>query len=309
MIRIQNLREYKLANDEWLLDGLLSPYLNVLSGQAKAGKTMFAGHLVSSLTTGREILGKKPDKPLRKIAWMGSDGGWQNELKKRIADDVAKSLDMFEMPTLSEGLWVELGELLQAKNYQLLVIDHFANLAGSNDANEQSAVSTVLKHVKIIYQKYSVPVLLLAHAGKQEKQGRAAHSYVIEATARVLLQLDNNKDVKSLLVRANEIPEHSIHFKLSPSECTISAKEIKSREPRKKAASNKATKFFKLAEDSDLNSQSAAGRALERMLLTATAEGGRQQITIWRRKGLVSINEDKTVAPGPNLQLAEGSLV
>ena len=57
---LTNALEWKPKELNWLIPGLLCNSITLLSGEAKMGKTLFAGNLARALINQTEILGKQP---------------------------------------------------------------------------------------------------------------------------------------------------------------------------------------------------------------------------------------------------------
>jgi len=297
------LHEYKPTQNEWLIDGLICPTLTVLSGQAKSGKSTFAGHLISSLIQGTEILGKIPQTKGMKVCWMGTDGGWINEVHQRLHGKVNENLVLSMMLPVEIKTWEDFGERLVSMGVKLLVVDHLAGLSGEHQMDAQNEATKVLSCLKPIHEKHGIAVLLLAHSPRGANGGRVAHSYVTEATARVLLQLEGQTSVKDLQVRGNEIESKKFVINLTQDSVTFTEKVKKERKARDKTVPDKVRKVLNLSKPEEFANQSSLARALVRLKLAKTQAGGRQQVITWIEKGLVAINSDGTISAGPNLVL------
>jgi hypothetical protein len=295
------LHEYKPEHHEWLIEGLICPSLTVLSGQAKAGKSTFAGHLVSSLIQGTEILGKIPNMQGIKVCWMGTDGGWINEVHQRLQGKVSENLVLSAMLPVDIKTWEDFGEQLVSMGIKLLVVDHLAGLSGEHEIDSQNEATKVLSCLKPIHEKHGIAVLLLAHSPRGANGGRVAHSYVTEATARVLLQLEGQTSIKDLQIRGNEIESKKFVINLTQDSVAFTEKVKKERKSRDKAVPKKVREALKLSTPEDILNQSSLARALVRWKMALSEAGARQQVITWIKKGLVTKNADGTISAGPNL--------
>lgn len=301
MFKFTWLHDYQPVHHEWLIEGLICPTLTVLAGQAKAGKSTLAGHLITSLIQGTEILGKIPKKHGIKVCWMGTDGGWTNEVHHRLQGKVNENLVLSEMLPVDVRTWEDFGERLVAMGIKLLVVDHLAGLSGEHQMDAQNEATKVLSCLKPIHEKHGIAVLLLAHSPRGANGGRVAHSYVTEATARVLLQLEGQTSVKDLQVRGNEIESKRFVINLTQDSVTFTEKVKKERKARDKSVPDKVRKALKLCGPEDTLNQSTLARALVRWSMAESQAGGRQQVISWIEKGLVTKNADGGISAGPNL--------
>ena len=130
---------------------------------------------------------------------------------------------------------------------------------------------------------------------------RQAHSYVIEAQSRVLLQLGNQRAKKVFTVISNEYPDFNGYIELSPDKCLLTEKPVRERRNRTALIPTKVSKLLDGASPDELLSQSAAGRALHRMNLAKSETAGRTQVINMIKQGLLQVNPDKSLAAGPNL--------
>ena len=307
MFDFQWLDEYREMESSWLIEGFLCPSINILSGKAKAGKSTLACHVISSLLEGTPFLGVQPINFTSNICWMGTDGGWKRELFTRLRPSIVRQRRILTIPMLplDVDIWKKFGEDLVKHDVKVLVVDHLAGMSGGANLNEQQEAFLALQGIKAINEQFGITVLLISHSSKSDNKGASAHSYLIEATGRILLQLDGETRTKTLCVRGNEVEAKKFTIKLSPSECEFGEKVIKERKPRTKTAEDKVTKLFTEGDPKAFRSQSALGREMFRLGLAKSEEGGRQQINIWRKRNLVVRLEDGSVGRGPNVASLE----
>jgi hypothetical protein len=100
----------------WIIDGLVCPWLTLLSGQPKHGKTTLAGHIVNSLLNGTTLFNKEASQGAHKVAWMGYDGGWKEELRERLETSANRNIILYDpIRSLDDSLWWQLALDMKAK--------------------------------------------------------------------------------------------------------------------------------------------------------------------------------------------------
>ena len=298
--------EYPIQGREWLIEDLISPYINILSGQPKAGKSTLATALALAVMDKQPILGKQVNQQ-GPVAWMGFDGGWDEELCNR-TEGRKRSQLMVQPPfDLTKTEYAhELGARLRQLDCKLLVIDHLYGFATSNnlDINNQLDASTATRGVQIINTEYQIPVLLIAHASKGYSGG-VAHSNLLKGLARVLLEMTgtSGNGRKTIKVIGNQIKTHSLVFYLSETDLVTLAPSVEQGRKRSRDFETKkerARKAFEQATPQDLTSASAFGRLFFRLGLSKTQPSSIKMVQRCIDIGVL-ISKDGEIQPGPNL--------
>ena len=279
--------------EPWLIDGMVCPWLTLLSGQPKHGKTILAGHIATALINNQPLLGKAVKPGDHQIAWMGYDGGWRDEIVSRLKSRANNKIATYApIRTIDENLWREFAHTLKEDGTTLLILDHLYGMAGTiglNDANNFAILANLLRP---IYEEYKIPVLVLAQAGKGEySNGRAAHSVALEGEARCLLRLYEKRShgYRKLDISSNSNGEERLAIRLTPE--VIEVKESKEKAPRevvgretieiaKNLLSNQEVK-------DELNSWAGAGRALAKLGHSRNAGAGRSMAIRLREQGFL----------------------
>ena len=70
---------FEPSHRPFLIPDLLSPWITLLSGKAKARKSFLAGYMVEGLLMGSPVLGREPAEGDHRVYWAGFDSGWQEE--------------------------------------------------------------------------------------------------------------------------------------------------------------------------------------------------------------------------------------
>ncbi len=273
--------DIELETESWLIEGMVCPWLTLLSGQPKHGKTILAGHIATALINNQPLMGKKVKPGEHRIAWMGYDGGWKTEIGDRLKSKANNKIATYApIRTIDENLWREFAFELKKDGTTLFILDHLYGMAGTiglNDANNFALLANLLRP---IYEEYKIPVLVLAQAGKGEfSNGRAAHSVALEGEARCLLRLYEKRShgYRKLDISSNTNGEERIAIRLTPEQIEI--KETKEKAPREV----KGRETIEVAKDllsnpsvkDDLNSWAGAGRALHKLGYSSSPTAGR----------------------------------
>ena len=267
--------------EPWLVEGLICPWLTLLSGQPKHGKTILAGHIATALINNEPILGKQVKSGEHLIGWMGYDGGWRDEIVTRLKPKAKNRIATYApIRNIDENLWRDFAICLKDDGVTLFILDHLYGMAGTlglNDANNCAIIASLLRP---IYEEFKIPVLVLAQAGKGEySNGRAAHSVALEGDARCLLRLYEKRSFghRKLDIASNANGEERMAIRLTPE--LVEIKETKEKETREVIG----RKSIDVAKDllsnpsvkDDLNSWAGAGRALHKLGHSSSPTAGR----------------------------------
>jgi len=297
--------EYPRQQREWLVEDLISPYINILSGQPKAGKSTLATAIALAIMEKQPVLGKQVNQQ-GPVAWMGYDGGWCEELCDRTEGRKRDELIVQPPFDLTKTEYAhELGEKLRQVDCKLLVIDHLYGFATNNnlDINNQLDASTATRGVQIINSEYQIPVLLVAHASKGST-GAVAHSNLLKGLARVLLEITgaSKSGKRTVKVIGNQIETHSLVLYLSKTDLVTLAPSTEQGQKRDRDFESKkerARTAFTKASPQDLTSASAFGRLFFRLAFSKSESGGIKMVQRYIQLGIL-IEKDGEIQPGPN---------
>lgn len=300
--------EYPIQQRDWLIEGLISPYINILSGQPKAGKSTLATAIALAVMENQTVLGKQVTQQ-GPVAWMGYDGGWDEELCHRTQGRRRCQLIVQPPFDLTKTEYAhELGANLRKVDCKLLVIDHLYGFATNNnlDINNQLDAARATKGVEIINSEYQIPILLLAHASKGFSGG-VAHSNLLKALARVLLEITgtSSNGKRTVKVIGNQIETHSIVFYLSETDLVTLAPSTEQGRKRNRDFESKKERVrtaFAKASPQDCNSASAFGRLFFRLKFSTSEGGGIKMVQRCIQLGIL-IFKDGKIQPGPNFDI------
>jgi hypothetical protein len=304
---LTNALEWKPKELNWLIPGLLCNSITLLSGEAKMGKTLFAGNLARALINQTEILGKQPRQGEYRIAWMGFDLEWRQEFVNNFED--IRSNVWFADSTLYKSLdkWQEIAKSCYIHNVNFLVVDYLCGLAPGVDLNYSHFVDDAFYPLQEFFNLTGIPILLLHHANKTGS-GRAANSVLIEAKARLICRISGqqNKKAKTIEFIGNQIETHKLSVVIKPEGVEFS--EVKSRK-KEKSDSGEVGKLLSLAKTFDKEcplegrkSAVKAGRWLFERGEVNSAGYGRNRINAMLTTGLLKRDGIKgVIIAGPKL--------
>ena len=290
------IEDYPNISIDWPIEGLLCPYITILSGQPKVGKSTISLHMVISMITGEPFLGRQTNLGKKKVAWMGFDSGWVNELRNNSQNKVDGSL-LLQNPLTSLALddWRMLGNNLTRAGIGYLVIDHLYGLGGHLNLNENQEAARIMNCLQVLVREYQIPILLLAQATKNQRgAGSMAHSNLFKGNARVLLELAGTRrdGKRALTVSGNEVPSETLQVYLGPVTLDLAQKEKSSERKQQRdfdANVRKAMRILSAAEPGDLENTAAAGRLAFKIGISGSDEAGRKMVGRLLKADLLAI--------------------
>ena len=297
--------EYPESSDDWVVDGLICPYITALSGQPKVGKSTIATQIALAVVNQIPFLDREIHSKSNKVAWMGFDSGWVKELQARCGDNAKNSILMQRgMTNLIPSQWSQLGQYLSDMNIGLLIIDHLYGFAGDLNLNESQEANKVVNCLNAINAQYGIPILLIAQAPKNNYQGGMAHANILKSSARVLLEMSGTARTgkRTLVVNGNEVVSESISIKIDPRNVELlQATETKKSKQDRDYAQNleNANRFFADARVGELARVATATSILLRLRISSSPSGASKMLYRWRNAKLIAIT-DTGITRGEN---------
>jgi hypothetical protein len=300
--------EYPIRNLEWLVDGVISPHINILSGQPKVGKSTLATSIALSIINGEPVLGRKVNVT-GPVGWIGYDSGWDEELRTRSSGRGNNQILMQKPFDLTREEDSHLfGNRLRENNCQLLVIDHLYGFANNHnfDINNQLDAAKAMRGLQIINSEYEVPVLLLAQATKGHSGG-VAHSNFIKGLARVLLEMTGvRKDgLRTLRVIGNELETKDLKLRLSDGSLTSLGESDSVSKKRNREFSimvERARCALSQASLEDIANVSSMGRLFHRLRFSNTVGSSRTMVNRYINFGILT-KGPQGITLGPNCDI------
>lgn len=301
VIKLTRINEYEDEQQDWLIEGFLCPWLTLLSGQPKHGKSLLAGHIAISLIQEAPLLGRNVSGSNHIIAWMGYDPGWKQEVSERWLEASKGQIFLCDsIRSLDENLWRQLAKSLKSEGVTLLIIDHLYGLAGALGLNDAEHIAVITNLLRPIYEEYGIAVLLLTQAGKgQFSNGRAAHSVAIEGEARALIRISDKRKngARKIELISNTCGEESLNVRLTPDLFEVTeTKPSKKDEKSQRESPDIVRDFLAKANVKELGSWSGVGREIHRLGLSTSVVAGRSMSTRWRKQDLITMESGVVVA-------------
>ena len=289
--------EHVYSENNWVVDGLISPYINAISGQPKVGKSTLVTQIALAVVNQTPILGKTVNSKSNKVAWMGYDAGWNTELKSRCGDNARNSILLQPgLRSLNTNDWSELGRYLESEEIGLLVIDHLYGFAGHLNLNENQEGHKVVNCLNEINIVCEIPIILIAQATKHSHSGAMAHSNILKSAPRVLIEMSGTSKTgkRTLNISGNEIPAEKITLYLSPAQVELIQTEAskESKQDRDNARNlRNANRFFDDAQDGELAKVATATSILIRLKLSKSPVSASQMLYRWQKAKLIEVTD------------------
>ncbi len=300
--------DFPAVPEGWVIDGLVCPYITVLSGQPKVRKSTLATHIALAVINQTDFLGRQVNTKSNKVAWIGFDGGWYSEIITR-CDGKANNSILFQpgFISLAEADWNTFGERLIQNQIGLLIVD---NLYGFGDLqlNDHFEAKKVFNCLNQIVHNFGIPVLLIAHSPKGGGSAGAAHSNIIKALARVLLELkgEAKSGVRTLTTIGNEIPGEKLSIKIGQfSTELVERKEENAKKSEREDVGILISHAKILDQECPIERRTSAratGKWLFERGLSGTPGSGRTKVNNMLEAGLLRRNGVKgQIVAGPKL--------
>jgi len=301
MIKLTRIDEYVDEQQDWPIEGFLCPWLTLLSGQPKHGKSLLAGHIAVSLIQEIPLLGRRISGSNHKIAWLGYDGGWKQEVRERWLEKSMNQIIFCDsLRSLDSHLWEQLAVRLKEEGVTLLIIDHLYGLAGALGLNDAEHVAVIANLLRPFYEEFGIAILLLTQASKgQFSNGRAAHSVALEGEARALIRISDKKKngARKIDLISNTSDEESISVRLTPEVIEIKESKPSNKDVKSERESPDIVRdFLAKADTREMTSWSGVGREIHRLGLSSSEAAGRSMSTRWRKQDLIQMESGVIVA-------------
>ena len=212
-ILFKDLMTKQFPDDDFLIEGLLSPGLTVVTGASKIGKSWLALQLVTALDQGGSFLGQLKARKCNVLylALEDTPKRVQRRLKKQ--DCIEFNNSRLETKRMTD---LELRCLLKDRQYGAVIIDTLQKYKGISDLNDYSQTVNGLSTLKDIADGLGIALIVIHHNrknadGDQDHLHSALGSTGINATADCTLTLKRKRgDAKAtMLVSGRDIEDAS----------------------------------------------------------------------------------------------------
>lgn len=299
------------AKPNWLVDGLVSASITLISGKPKSGKSALVTALIVSILSGGKFLGREVGSVGRVIV-VGTDAGALDEYRDRLlgagvnADLAGERYRLVPAVRLDHQFCTELNNQLRPEANDLVIFDHLSDMAG--DFNSQADVANTFAAMRAAAG--GAAIVVLAHSSTAtgpngfSSSKKPLGSTVIAAKARWLVHIERRGDDRCVVTTSGngatgevlklEVGAHGCDLTLTESES--SADKVRSRrESGKKTLDKRAEQAIWYEENCQGSSNAEGARRL------AARYGGNPRTWEnhlsgqgWLRKLLISRSHDVT---------------
>lgn len=242
----------KIDKPSWLVEGLISSSLTLVSGKPKSGKSGLAQNLVAAILTHGSFLGRPILREVRRVIVIGTDPDAVIEYRDRLtAAGVTVSmagdrLVMVKALRLNRQICRALAEQLGPDENDLLILDHLSDMEG--DFNSQADVADIFSNIRAAAR--DATTVVLAHSSTAtgpngHSTKKPLGSTVIEGKARWIVHVEaRGADRRVLTTRGNsgrgevlqlDTGGHAADF------CVDSVERVDTQQAAKRRVRNKAT--------------------------------------------------------------------
>ncbi|WP_442544997.1 AAA family ATPase [Arthrobacter sp. KN11-1C] len=266
-----------MARPTWVVEGLISTSITLVSGKPKSGKSALVTALIASILTGGQFLGREVNHVGRVIV-VGTDAGALDEYRDRLlAAGVTTQLAgeryrFVPAVRLDHQFCRELSEQLRPGVNDLVIFDHLSDMAG--DFNSQADVANMFSAIRT--GSGDAAIVVLAHASTATgpngfSSKKPLGSTVIAAKARWLLHVERRGDDRCVVTTSGngaagevlklDVGSHVSDFSLSEL-VSSEARARKRREGSKKTLDARAEQASWYEENCQGLSNAEASRKL-----------------------------------------------
>ncbi|UNK47569.1 AAA family ATPase [Arthrobacter sulfonylureivorans] len=247
----------QLDRPTWLVEGLVSSSLTLLSGKPKSGKSGLVQGLIAAILRNEPFLERPVLREVRRIIVVGTDPDAVIEYRDRLLDagvtveEAGDRLVIVKALRLNAELCRLVAEELRPAAGDVVVLDHLSDMEG--DFNSQADVANVFGNIRAATGEAAVVVL--AHSSTAVGQNgfsskKPLGSTVIEGKARWIIHLEpRGASQRILTTRGNsgrgevlrlETGDHAADFLVgsveTPEEAQIAGRRSRNKSTLEKRA-------------------------------------------------------------------------
>lgn len=204
------------SEEEWIVEPILPVRrLVALYSAPKVGKSLLMLELAVAVATGREVLGRTPDRP-RRVLYVDFENDPRADVRERLQAMGCKPADLenlayLSFPTLaaldSERGGLELMAVIGEYACEVVMIDTVSR-AVKGEENENDTWLDFYRHTGLKLKQSEISLIRLDHSGKDETKGQRGGSAKVGDVDAVWRLSRVSDDVFSLDCEANRMPIH-----------------------------------------------------------------------------------------------------
>jgi len=256
-----------MQSPQWLVIGLISASLTVISGKPKSGKSALVLNFVVSAVLHSDFLGRTISATNR-IIIVATDADGVGEYRDRLLEagmtpqNAGERLILVQALRLDAEFCARLGEELRPSKGDVVIFDHLSDMAG--DFNSQADVSAVFAAIRKAAAEASI--IVLAHSSTATGQHgfsptKPLGSTVIAAKARWLVHVeDRGNNERRVTTSGNGARGETIQLAVGTHVADLSVLEVVTAEQKQEKRKMRSTKTLdKRAQQVDWYQQNCAG--------------------------------------------------
>jgi hypothetical protein len=191
-----------MSKPTWLVEGLISTSITLISGKPKSGKSALVTALIAAILSGGQFLGRQVSLGrLGRVIVVGTDAGALDEYRDRLltagvsADLAGERYQFVPAVRLDDQFCRSFGVRLRPGATDLVIFDHLSDMAG--DFNSQADVANAFAAIRAA--SGDAAIVVLAHSSTATgpngfSSKKPLGSTVIAAKARWLIHVERRGD-------------------------------------------------------------------------------------------------------------------
>jgi replicative DNA helicase len=205
-ILFSELIKKQFPSEDWLVDGLITTGLTVLTGASKIGKSWTALQLVTALDQGGYFLGTLKTQQCDVLYCALEDT--QKRVQRRLQKQGITAFNGSRLET-SRRTVNDLRAFLKAnQNFRVVIIDTFQKMMGLRDLNDYSQTVDGMSALKDIADALNIAVIVIHHNRKSgnldgDHMESALGSTGINATADTTLTMRRNRGAETATLQVS----------------------------------------------------------------------------------------------------------
>lgn len=230
-----------MAKPTWLVGGLISSTITLVSGKPKSGKSALVTALIAASLSRSHFLGREVSQVGRVIV-VGTDAGALDEYRDRLlgagvsADLAGERYYFVPAVRLDHQFCQDLRDRLRPEANDLVIFDHLSDMAG--DFNSQADVAGVFAAIRAASGEAAVVVL--AHSSTATgpngfSSKKPLGSTVISAKARWLVHVERRGDDRCVVTTSgNGAPGETLKLHVGSHVSDFSITDVLSSDAKSK---------------------------------------------------------------------------
>lgn len=240
----------RLDKPSWLVEGLISSSLTLVSGKPKSGKSGMIQNFVAAVLTNRSFLGRPVLRSVERIIVVGTDPDAVVEYRDRLVgagvtvSDAGSRLILVKALRLDSHMCHLLAQQLMPSGRDVLVLDHLSDMEG--DFNSQADVANVFSNIRAAAG--DATIIVLAHSSTAVGQNgfstkKPLGSTVIEGKARWIVHVEaRGMDKRVLTTRGNSGRGEIVHLQAGAHAADFSVESVESTDKEQAAQRRERSK-------------------------------------------------------------------